>query len=308
MQDLNDLYYFAQVVEHGGFASAARALGLHKSFLSRRIALLEQELGVRLLQRSSRSFSVTEIGRAYYQSCVSLVVQAEEAQATIERARSEPTGSLRVTCPTALLRFLLEDALPDFLAAFPRIDVTLEASNRRVDVIAEGVDIALRVRFPPLDDTEVVMRKLDESRQFLVASPDLIRRRADVAEPEDLEGWPSLVQGADHIEHPWRLQSSDGDVRLVRHVPRLATDDVGALRHAALKGVGAAQLPSFIVWDDVRRGALVRLLPEWTLPVSIIHAVYPSRRGVLPSVAAFLDFLSAECLSRRRAIEAVGLD
>jgi DNA-binding transcriptional LysR family regulator len=308
MRDLNDLYYFVQVVDHGGFAKAARALGLHKSFLSRRIASLEELVGLQLLQRSTRRFSVTDIGKAYYQSCVRVLEQVDEAEATIERARSQPKGILRVTCPTALLRFLLEDAIPTFLASFPQVDIHMEASNRRVDVIAEGIDIALRVRFPPLEDSGLVMRKLDESKQFLVASPQLIRTQREVLQPRDLEGWPSLVQGSGQASPTWRLTGADREPILVNHVPRLATDDVGLLRNAALDGLGAVQMPTFIVWDDVRRGALVRLLPEWTLPTSIIHAVFSSRKGLLPSVLAFLDFLSAECATRRQAIEASGLD
>jgi DNA-binding transcriptional LysR family regulator len=306
MKDLNDLYYFVQVVDHGGFARAARAMGLHKSFLSRRIASLEAQVGVGLIQRSTRSFSVTDLGKAYYQSCARVIEQADEAEATIERARAEPKGSLRVTCPTALLRFLLEDAIPGFLAAFPQVDIHLEAANRRVDVVAEGIDIALRVRFPPLEDSGLVMRKLDESRQFLVASPGLIRTLGEVREPGDLAGWPSLVQG--QVSPSWRLTRADRDPIVVNPLPRLATDDVGLLRKAALDGLGAVQIPTFIVWDDVRRGALVRLLPNWTLPTSIIHAVFSSRKGLLPSVVAFLNFLSAECATRRRSIEASGLE
>jgi DNA-binding transcriptional LysR family regulator len=308
MEDLNDLYYYAQVVDHGGFAKAARTLGFQKSFLSRRIAALEKRLGVRLIQRSTRSFSVTELGEAYYRTCIAMLMQAEEAQATIERARSQPKGSLRVTCPTALLRFLLEDAVPRFLSLFPQVDLQLEASNRRVDVIAEGIDIALRVRFPPLENSGLVMRKLDESKQFLVASPGLIRSRGKVLEPGDLEGWPSLVQGSGQPSLTWRLNQVDREQAIVSHDPRLVTDDVGLLRKAALEGLGAVQMPTFIVWDDVRSGILVRLLPDWTLPTSIIHAVFSSRQGLLPSVIAFLEFLSAECATRRRAIEASGLD
>src|SRR3990167_10152577 len=158
MDDLNDLYYFAQVVEYGGFAPAGRALNLPKSKLSRRVSLLEERLGVRLLQRSPRHFSVTELGQEYYRHCLAMLVEAQAAQEVIERTRSEPQGIVRLSCPTPLLHYRIADLLSGFMLENPRVQVQLEATNRRVDVIAEGLDLALRVRFPPLENSDLVMR------------------------------------------------------------------------------------------------------------------------------------------------------
>jgi DNA-binding transcriptional LysR family regulator len=174
MQDLNDLFYFVQVVDHGGFAPAGRALGLQKSKLSRRILLLEERLGVRLLNRSSRRFSITEIGREYYDRCAAMLVEAEGAEQVVAQVRAEPRGIIRLSCPTALLAFQFGALLARFMAAHPAIEVHLEGTNRRVDVIAEGFDIAIRVRFPPLAPSDLVMRQLDQSTQCLVASPMLV--------------------------------------------------------------------------------------------------------------------------------------
>lgn len=302
MQDLNDLYYFVQVVDRGGFAAAGRALGIQKSKLSRRIALLEERLGVRLLQRSTRRFSVTEIGQDYYERCVAVLVEAEAAQSVIERARSEPQGVIRMACPTALVNFQFGELIARFMIENPRVDVHLESTNRRVDVIGEGFDIAIRVRFPPLEQTELVMRRLDESTQCLVVSPSLLEGKKHPESPADLHGLPSLDLGPPHRDHSWSLEHDDGRTAVVSHAPRLVTDDMAALREAAIKGVGIVQLPTMMVWQDVQAGRLVHVLPRWIPKSGIIHAVFPSRRGLLPSVRALVDFLVSQCDARRHAV------
>ncbi|MBQ8104317.1 MAG: LysR family transcriptional regulator [Afipia sp.] len=302
MQDLNDLYYFVQVVDRGGFAAAGRALGIQKSKLSRRIALLEERLGVRLIQRSTRRFSVTEIGQEYYERCVAVLVEAEAAQSVIERIRSEPRGVIRMACPTALINFQFGEMIARFMIANPHVEIHLESTNRRVDVIGEGFDIAIRVRFPPLEHTELVMRRLDESTQCLVASPSLLKGRKQLKSPADLHGLPSLDLGPPHREHNWSLDHSDGTTATVSHDPRLVTDDMAALREAAIKGVGIVQLPTMMVWQDVQAGRLVHVLPQWIPKSGIIHAVFPSRRGLLPSVRALVDFMVSQCDARRHAV------
>lgn len=294
MQDLNDLYLFAQVVAHGGFSAAARALGTPKSKLSRRVARLEDQLGVRLIQRSSRRFAVTEIGQEYHRHCMAMLVEAEGAQAAIDRTRSEPQGVVRLSCPTALLDYQVGDMIARFMSAQPRVTVQLESTNRRVDVIGEGFDIAIRVRFPPLEDTDLVMKVLGESTQRLVASPDLLARVSGPLAPQDLSALPSLDEGPAHREHVWQLQGPDGSGVEIRHAPRLVSDDRLALRLAALRGVGVVQLPTMMVWNDLERGLLVDVLPQWAPRPGIVHAVFPSRRGLLPAVRRLIDFLAQE--------------
>jgi len=300
MQDLNDLYYFVQVVEHGGFAAAGRALDIQKSKLSRRVALLEERLGVRLLNRSSRRFSVTEIGREYYDRCVAMLVQAEAADQVIAEVRAEPRGVVRMSCPTGLLSFRFGALIARFMAANPAVEVHLEGTNRRVDVIAEGFDIAIRVRFPPLEPTDLVMRRLDESSQCLVASPELVP--GALQSPADLNGLPSLDLGPPRRDHQWVLEHSDGQTAAVPHRPRLVTDDMAALRDGALSSVGVVQLPTMLIARDVTAGRLVRVLPDWRPRAGIIHAVFPSRRGLLPSVRSLLDFLADECAHQRQNV------
>lgn len=291
MQDLNDLYYFVQIADHGGFAPAGRALGLPKSKLSRRIAVLESRLGVRLIQRSTRHFSITETGQRYYAHCKAMLVEAEAAQQAIEQTRSEPCGIVRMTCPVALLQARLGIMLADFLSAHPQVELQLEATNRRVDVIGEGVDVAIRARYPPLEDSDLVLKVLGERSQCLVASPKLIGQSGVIKVPADLSRVASLDLGPPKQDHVWRLQGPDGEVAEIHHQPRLITDDMIALRTAAIAGVGVVQLPTLIVSEEIRSGALVRLVPAWAPRRHIVHAVFPSKRGLLPSVRALLDYL-----------------
>ncbi|MBS7661686.1 LysR family transcriptional regulator [Pseudomonas lalucatii] len=291
MDDLNDLYYFAQVVEHGGFAPAGRALNTPKSKLSRRIALLEERLGVRLLQRSTRHFSVTEIGQEYHRHCLAMLVEAQAAREAIERSRAEPQGLVRMSCPTTLLQYRVGDLVGRFMVEHPRVQVQLEATNRRVDVLGEGLDLALRVRFPPLDSSDLVMRVLGHSPQRLVASPEFLRGLELPLRPADLSGLPSLDWGPPR-DHLWSLEGPDGATAEVRHRPRLISDDMTCLRQAALRGVGVVQLPCMVVEGDLQAGRLLDIMPQWAPRSGVVHALFPSRRGLLPSVRGLIDFLA----------------
>ncbi len=291
MDDLNDLYYFAQVVEHGGFAPAGRALSTPKSKLSRRISTLEERLGVRLIQRSTRHFSVTETGQEYYRHCVAMLVEAEAARQVIERNRAEPQGIVRMSCPTTLLHYRIGDLVSQFMAENQKVQVHLDATNRRVDVIGEGLDLALRVRFPPLEDSGLVMRTLADSPQRLVASPDFLRDLDLPLVPADLGNLPSLDWGPPR-DHLWHLEGPNGANAEVRHTPRYITDDMTGLRQAALRGVGIVQLPLMVVDQDLDQGRLVDIIPQWVPRSGIVHVVFPSRRGLLPSVRKLIDFLA----------------
>ncbi|MGE0750366.1 MAG: LysR substrate-binding domain-containing protein [Variibacter sp.] len=299
MQDLNDLYYFVQVVDHGGFAAAGRALGIPKSKLSRRILELEARLGVRLLQRSTRKLAVTELGQEYYRHCVAMLVEAAAAQETIERSRSAPQGLIRVSAPPALVCFEVGPMIARYMAANPRVAVELESTSRRVDIIGEGIDVALRVRFPPIEQSDLVMRVLGESPQRMVASPDLVKGRTLPLVPADLGTLPSLDLAPQLSRHFWELKGADGAAVRVEHVPRLVTDDMAQLLHAALAGVGVVKLPSMVADAHIAAGKLVNLTPDWSPRSGVVHAVFPSRRGLLPSIRTFLDHLVAEYAAAR---------
>lgn len=291
MRDLNDLYYYVQVVDHGGFAPAGRALGMPKSRLSRRIALLEERLGTRLIQRSTRRFTVTEIGQTYYNHCKAMLVEADTADEAIALTQAEPRGVVRMACPVALLDARIGVMVAAFMVEYPRVQIHLEETNRRVDVVGEGIDVAVRVRPPPLEDSDLVMRVLADRGQCLVASPHLLRNDIP-AMPADLASLPSMDLGLPQHEHAWNLIGPDGVHADIRHRPRLVTRSMLTLRAAAVAGVGVVQLPTMMVHEQIKSGELVHVIQGWAPRREIIHAVFASRRGLLPAVRTLVDFLA----------------
>lgn len=294
MHDLNDLYYFVQVVKNGGFAPAGRALGIPKSRLSRRIALLEDRLGVRLIQRSTRSFAVTELGQEYYEQCLSMLAGAEAAQEVIDRTRAEPQGTIRMSAPPALIYYFLGDLVARFMVRCPKVHVYLKSFSRPVDVLREGFDIAVRVRFGPIESSDLIMKPLGMSCQCLVASPALVRGITLPADPHALSELPTLALGTEQRESHWRLDGPDGARIVVPFTPRLVTDDMLALKQAALRGVGVVALPLLMIREELDAGTLVDVGAPWQPEAGSVHAIFPSRRGLLPGVRELLDFLSSE--------------
>ena len=294
MLDLNDFVWFVKVVDHGGFAAAGRALDQPKSKLSRRIAQLEERLGVRLIQRTTRQFTVTEVGQTFYQHCKAMLVEAEAAEEAVAALQAEPRGIVRITCPVTLLHVHVGPMLARFMAKYPGINLQLEATNRRVDLVGEGIDIAIRVRPRPFDDSDLVLRVLADRGHCLVAGPDLIQRMGKPVMPSELSQWPGLSMGEGRQVHKWDLTGPQGAKAEIHYAPRFITTDMLALREAAMAGVGVVQLPILMVKDQLASGELVRVLDEWEPRREVIHAVYPSRRGLLPSVRTLVDFLTEE--------------
>lgn len=293
MADLNDLSLFVEIVEQHGFSAAARKLDMPRSRLSRRIAHLEDDLGVRLIQRTTRQFTVTEIGQEFYRHCVAMVVEANAALEVVDRMRAEPQGIVRVSCPASVIYFQVGEMIARFMAKYPKVKVHLESTNRRVDVVREGFDLAIRVRFPPLEDSDLVIRKLADSDQRLVASPALVKETR-MRVPADLANMPGLAWGSSRSNYEWNLQGPGGSVAVVPYHPVLVTDDMVALRLAALQGIGVCQFPAMVINEDLKAGRLIDIMPDWVPKSGIIHAAFPSRRGLLPSVRRLLDFLAEE--------------
>lgn len=205
MQDLNDMLYFAEVVERGGFAAAGRALGIPKSRLSRRVSDLEAHLGVRLLQRTTRKLSLTEVGEAYLRHCQAIRESAQAAADAVAQVQTEPRGTVRVSCPVTLAQTVLAELMPAFLAQHPLVRVEMQVTNRAVNVVEEGIDVALRVR-PSLEDSaSMVVKRLDQARQVLVASPDLLIRQGTPTKLEDLAKLDSIAMSAPDGRASWNL-------------------------------------------------------------------------------------------------------
>jgi DNA-binding transcriptional LysR family regulator len=290
--DLNNLYFFAKVVDCGSYTAAAEVLGMQTSKLSRRIGDLERELGVRLLNRTTRKLSLTEAGKTLHRHCVALIAEAEAAKDAINRTLSSPRGLVRVSCPTGLLQGGVADVLVQYLATHPEVQVALEATNRPVDVVEEGVDIAIRVRLPPFDESDLVMRSFGPSDMILVGSPALVAAYGQPQALTDIARMPTLATGTLGREHTWHFVDSESRPAELVHNPRLSANDFYTVRRAALRGVGVARLPALLARDDLSSGALVRLLPSLSSRSGVVHAVFPSRRGMVPAVRSLLDALS----------------
>ncbi|VVM58442.1 LysR substrate-binding domain-containing protein [Pseudomonas fluorescens] len=292
MFDLNELFIYAKVVDHGGFASAGRALNMPKSTLSRRVSRLEARLGVRLIQRSTRQFQITDIGQAYYRHCIAMMAEAESAEDVIEQNRSEPRGVIRLSCNTPLLNFWVAPLIGRFMAQYPAIELYVKSYNRRVDVINEGYDVALNLCFPPLEDSELVMKILAKSPQVLVASAAFLQRFPALKLPADLSDLPSAVWGTPQSHYSWQLNGPNGETAQVSHVPRLISDNMAVLKCAVLEGAGIAILPKAIVKDELADGRLLTVIDQWHPIDGVITAVFPTRRGLVPSVRTLIDFLA----------------
>ena len=289
MQDLNDLRFFAAVVSSGGFSKAARALSLPKSRLSRRIAHLEADLGVRLLERSTRRLKVTEVGQEVYAQAVTALAAAEAAVEAASRVRAEPQGLVRMSCPLNLHE-ALAGRLPAFLADHPRLRLQILSTNRRVDLIEERVDVAVRVRERLDTDGDLQMRRIGVSRRIVVASPDFVRDHGEPPTPQTLADLPLVDANEGAGRSVWRLSAGDLHHCSVEFDARLAAGDLKTLLAATLAGVGAALLPEVECWADLEAGRLIHLLPEWEVADGILHLVFTSRRSMLPSVRAVIDF------------------
>jgi DNA-binding transcriptional LysR family regulator len=292
VQPLEGFYYLVQVVDHGGFARAARALGIPKSRLSRHVAALETQLNARLLNRSTRRFAVTDIGRDVYRHATAMLAQADAAVEAVEFARSEPRGTIKLSCPVALAQSALAGILPGFLEQYPGVRLQLHVSNRRVDVLSEGFDVALRVRSQPSGEDGLVMRGFGELNEYLVASPAYLARTGELRDPAQLTERDTLDYAGEFERRPWELTGPGGQRIQVEHTPRVVCHDFLVLRAAALAGLGVARLPESVVREDVTSGTLNRVLPGWNSPQGVLHVVFPTRRGLLPAVRALIDFLA----------------
>jgi DNA-binding transcriptional LysR family regulator len=291
-KDLNNLYFFSKVVDCGSYTAAAEVLGMQTSKLSRRVGALEKELGVRLLNRTTRKLSLTEAGKTLHRHCVALIAEAEAAKDAINQTLSSPRGLVRVSCPTGLLQGGVADILGQYLATHPEVQVAIEATNRRVDVVDEGVDIAIRVRMPPLDESDLAMRSFGPSDMILVGSPGLVATYGHPRALTDIARMPTLSTGTLGREQTWHFVDGESRPAELVHNPRLSANDFYTVRRAALRGLGVARLPALLARDDLSNGALVRLLPSLSSRSGVVHAVFPSRRGIVPAVRSLLDALS----------------
>lgn len=307
--DLNQLLVFAKVVEHGSFIAASRALGLPKTTVSRKVQELEERLGTRLLQRTTRRVALTEAGAIYHEYCSRIVQDMEEANLAVGRVQAAPRGELRVSASFSFGMGALVPLVPEFMARYPEIRLQLELRNDAVDLVAEGFDLSIRIG--PLADSSYAVRYLAKSRLALYASPDYLTRAGQPTTLDDLIHRPTLTLSrlGRHGRFYWPLARQSGEAREVAITPQLVANDPGVIKFAALAGLGVALLPLILIRTEVESGQLLPVLPDWEGPPTEIGAVYPSRRGLSPKVRVFIDFLSERLahLSGGSSSRAVGL-
>jgi DNA-binding transcriptional LysR family regulator len=296
MQDLNDLYIFCHVVEHNGFTGAAKALGVARSSICRRVNQLEERLGVRLVQRTTRHFAVTDIGMEFHGHCVKMVAEAKAAYERVACARATPSGMIRVSCPPLIGQLLLAPLIPQFVEKNPQVRIALEVTERRVD-IEENFDLCIRVRQVPTEDSALIMRSLGIIQQVLVASRGFLDRHGRPATPAEAAQKATLGYGSIQGPHVWKLVDPGEREIQVRHEPKLIPDDIAVIRQSVLSGLGIAQLPLAACLSEIRAGLLEVVAPDFKAPLCEVQVVFLSRRGLLPAVRSFIDFLSAHCVS-----------
>jgi len=287
--DLNDYFYFVHVVEKQGFAPAGRAIGVPKSRLSRHVRQLEDRLGVRLLQRTSRQFAVTEVGERFYQHARAALDEVDAAEAAVKRHTNAVVGQVRLTCSVGMAQFALQEAVTRFLVAHPRVEILQQVTNRAVDLVEEGIDLAVRAHSAPLPDSSLIRRRLADAPWHLFAGPAYLQEAGTPTTPDALAGHAGLKLGWRAGGGRWSLRSGDGATAMVPFEPRLSSDDMVTLKHAAAEGLGIVGLPAYIGRDDVASGRLVRVLPGWTAGDAEISLLMPSRRGVVPAVQALVE-------------------
>jgi DNA-binding transcriptional LysR family regulator len=286
MLDLNDIVVFARVVEAGSLTAAARLLGMPKTTVSRRIAALEREVGVRLIQRTTRSLNMTDAGRLYYEQSSQALRTIEDANSRLAEARAEPSGTIRISAPVGFGGHFLTGAVFDFLAAFPKTKVELHLTDDMLNLVENRIDLAFRTGVLP--DSTLIARKLGASYRVLCASPDYLARRGVPVASEDLARHHCVIAGPSTGMAHWVLDGPHGQ-ETVAVSGRFAANEMQVVIAAAIAGYGIAQLPDQTAETYIRGERLRRVLHDYTTPVGGLYAVYPSSRHVSPSVTEFIE-------------------
>lgn len=285
------LTVFARVVEQGSFTRAADRLGVSASAVSRQVAELEAHLGVRLLNRTTRTLSLTESGQAFLERAVQLLADLEEAEAAVSAAALEPRGTLRLTAPIAFGERYLAPAIAEFVARHGKVRFDVELSDRIVDIVDEGFDLAVRIGAP--GSQALIARRIGTTQLVCCAAPAYVKRHGSPATPADLARHACLSYAYLPVRDTWRFVDRGGREHVVKVAGPVHANNGRFLAAIAAAGVAITLEPDFIVGDALRERRLVSLLPQYAPPASPIYAVYPSRRHLSAKVRAFVDFLAA---------------
>jgi DNA-binding transcriptional LysR family regulator len=290
MNPFEDMQLFAQVLESGSFTAAADHLGVSKQLVSRRLMQLEARLGVRLLNRSTRRLDVTPLGHTYHEAALRLLKEVEQVEQGIVGAHGQPRGTVRLSAPLSFAVEHLSSLFPLFMQHYPEVSVEVDLSDRSVDLIAEGFDLALRIG--DLEDSSLIARRIAEVERVWVCSPGYLAGRGAPATPAALAGHACLPYGHGRVSQ-WRFEQ-EGKVQVVQVSGRLRANNGEVLRDAAIAGLGITYLPLFIVRNALENGALVRVLDAYRPAPLALSALYPQHRQGSRAVQVLIEFLKAQ--------------
>jgi len=279
---------FVAVVEQGGFSSAAQVLGISKSAVSKRIGLLEQHLGVKLLQRTTRKISLTEAGEHYFAHAKVAHGAAKDAEDAVTQLQGEPQGRLRINAPMSFGRLHLAPLIPKFLARFPKINIDLVMDDKHVDLVGDGFDVAIRAGVLP--DSSLIARKLAPLNSVICASPGYLKKQGHPSTPEQLEDHNCLLYSYANQLNSWTLMDHK-ESHVIEVSGNYQVNNSEALREALMQDMGVARLPTFVAAADIESGALVQVLPEYKMPHITIYALFLERQYMPAKVRVFLDFV-----------------
>jgi DNA-binding transcriptional LysR family regulator len=289
MDRFNSMVTFVEVVNEGGFSAAADKMGFSRAQISKSVMQLEAHLGTRLLNRTTRRVSLTDIGRIYYERCLAILSDVEEIEAIASEQSGKPRGTLRLSAPTSFGILHLNEAISQYLKQYPEVQISLSLSDRFIDVVAEGFDLVLRIA--ALEDSSLIARRISPCRRVLCASPEYLQQNGRPQVPQDLAIHPCLVYSNEAKPDTWVLHGAHGEESVKVNGP-VCADNGDVLKAAAVNGLGVALLPTFIVGPELRAGRLQQVLPEFCPPEISIYAAFPSRRYLSAKVRTFVDFLA----------------
>ena len=290
MADLNDIAVFVKVAQFMSFSRAARALGMPVSTVSRKVASLENQLGVTLMQRTTRKLSLTAQGRAYYNQCSEPLSHLFDAESALTQTQKKPEGLLKISVPVIMGQKPFYEFISALLKKYPRVHVDLFITNLFVDLVADNIDVA--IRFGELRDSTIIAKRIGRSVRYLVASPDYLKGRTAPAKPEDLTNHQCVLLNGRNNEAEWHLVNDRKSVKLHVSGP-VSSRDFQSVSAFTYRGHGIGLLPSNYCEEEIRRRNLVRILPEWSSPEIFVHVIYPTRRFIPSKLQVFLDELKA---------------
>jgi DNA-binding transcriptional LysR family regulator len=299
--DLDAVRVFVQVVQAGGFTAAARRLDMPKSTVSRRVSELESQLGARLLQRTTRSLALTDVGSAYFARVERALSELSDAERAVAELNDAPRGVLRMTAPTDFAHLFLSEIAASYQRAYPEVALIVDLENRRADLVAEGYDLALRGS-ARLDDSSLVARRLLTGAHALFASPAYLEQRGEPRAPSDLQDHALVLFRNEKLRERLKLMRGS-ETTSVEVRGRLSSNDLGFVKRAALDGLGIGALPLFTTCRELLGGALRRVLPDYDLGPSGVYAVYPSARHLTPKVRTFIELAAAHLDEHSRGAE-----